>query len=305
MPITSACPHCGKRFRFPDDSKVGKKIRCRECEEPFVVEPLEGGSSKPSRKPKQAKSAGGLPPRTVGVKPKPKKKSRPKNGDDSPKKRKSPAKKKSSFTGSPAMIGGVCTVVLALLIGVPFLFSGDDAPMEPPASYTTFEHEVNNAFKCEYPTGWAVKSGGKAGSVVSARFESDGVLVRIRSSMGASAMGDIAGSLGGDILGGAGGVELDEDLAPIASVHQMMHDQYAEDYTDYQEQPPQTLETGFGDTRMSEFTASGSWGSTIRGVRASMLGRDLQWTVICDCPEKDWAVCKPIFERIVKSMSRG
>ena len=302
--VTSACPNCGKRFRFPDDSKVGKKIRCKECEEPFVVEPL-GEADKPTRKPKREKSAGGLPPRTVGVKPKPKKKSRPASDEASPKKRKSPPKKKQKLTSSPAFIGGICTLVLALLIGVPFLVSGDDKPMEPPASYTTFQHEVNNAFKCDLPAGWNVKAGGKAGSVISAVFEFEDVKVRIRSSMGASAIGDIAGSMGGDILGGAGGLELDEDLTPIANVHEMMHDQYAADYSDYKEQPPQKIETGFGDTRMSEFTASGSWGSTIRGVRASMLGRDLQWTVICDCPEKDWAVCQPIFERIVKSMSRG
>ncbi|WP_166831057.1 zinc ribbon domain-containing protein [Thalassoroseus pseudoceratinae] len=304
MSVTSACPTCGKRFRFPDDSKVGKKIRCRECEEPFVVEPL-GDSEKPTGKPKRAKTAGGLPPRTVGVKPKPKKKSRPKSEEESSKKRKSQKKKKSNFTGSPAFIGGISTLVLALLIGVPFLSSGDDKPMEPPASYTSFQHEINNAFKCEYPSNWKMESGGKSGSVVWARIEFEDVKIRIRSSMGASAIGDIASNMGGDILGGAGGVEFDESMAPIASVHEMMHDQYAQDYSGYQEQQPKKIETGFGDTRISEFTASGSWGSTVRGVRASMLGRDLQWTVICDCPEKDWAVCQPVFEHIVKSMSRG
>jgi predicted Zn finger-like uncharacterized protein len=36
MAMGASCPHCGARFTV-NDSVAGQKIRCRECEEPFVV----------------------------------------------------------------------------------------------------------------------------------------------------------------------------------------------------------------------------------------------------------------------------
>lgn len=244
-------------------------------------------------------ASGGLPPRVLGAKLKKKKKSKPPDEEAAKKPRK---KSKSKAGQSPAMIGGVCVLVLALLIGLPMLFSGDEGPMEPPESYSVFTHHVNSEFKCEYPAGWTVESGGTQGAPVWAKFTSGDVNIRVRSSMGASAIGDIAAN-----LGGMPGEELDEDLAPVAQVHnhEKMKEQFAQEYSEYQESPPEKIETGFGDTRVSEFTASGSWGSKQRGLRASMLGKNLQFTVICDCPEKDWDVCRAIFEKVIKSMSRG
>lgn len=294
--LVSVCPHCGEKYKFADDSKVGKKIRCRECEEPFAIKPAtQQTAKKPSKR-----SPGGLPPRTLPAKSKPKKKSKPAETDS-----KKPGKKSPSSAGrSPALIGGVSVLGLGLLIGVPLLMFSGEKPMEPPASYAAFQHDNKEAFKCEYPEGWSVESGGTGGSTPWAKFEQGDVKIRVRSSMGASAIGDISKNLGGNVLGDAGG-ELDEELAPVANVHNLMKDQFAQDYGEYQESGAETIKSGFGDTRVSEFTASGSWGGTIRGMRASMLGLNLQFTVICDCPEDDWEVCRPIFERVIKSMSRG
>lgn len=301
MSIVSTCPHCGTKHRLADDSKAGKKIRCKECEEPFTVKAEK--SAKGPAKPRGGAPAG-LPPRTGGVKTKTKKKKAKAAREDAEKK---PAQKRKPSTGkSPALIGGICVLGLGLLIGLPLLFPGDE-PIQAPESYSTFTHDVNSVFKIEYPEGWTVESGGTQGAPVWAKFRHPDhkVLIQVKSSMGASAIGDIAKNLPGGI-GGVGAEMEEEDLAPVASVHQLMKDQFAGEYgDDYQEQPPQKIETGFGDTRVSEFTASGSFGSKIRGMRASMLGLDLQFTVICDCPEDDWDVCKPIFERAIKSMSRG
>ena len=304
MPLLSTCPHCGAKHKFADDSKAGKKIRCRECEEPFTVK-AESAGKRPNKAGGKT-PAGGLPPRTAGLKTKSKKKAKSEESE------KKPARKRKSTAGkSPALIGGICVVVLGLLFGLPLLFPGDE-PMQAPESYAEFTHESNSVFKCEYPEGWEKESGGTSSATggVWAKFvhaDHDDVKIRVRSSIGASAVGDIAKNRGSSGLGGSGGAnaELEEELAPSAVVHEREKKKFAEDYSDYQEQAPQKIETGFGDTRVSEFTASGSFGSKIRGMRASMLGQNLQFTVICDCPEDDWDVCKPIFERVIKSMSRG
>ena len=301
--MLAVCPLCGEKYKLADESKVGKKTRCRECGEPFVIKPARSGTGKsPARSSAKAgggaRTPAGMPPRAVGLKSKSKSKKKPK---EAPAGKKKPRKKKSSAGKSPALVGGICVLVLALLVGVPMLFSGDE-PMQPPESYAKFTHQTNSEFKCEYPEGWTVDSGGASGKPVWAKFSTDEVNIRVRSSMGASAVGDIAGSLAGPPTGDE---ELDEALAPVAQVHELMKEQFAEEYSDYQENQPQKIETGFGDTRVSEFTASGSFGSKIRGMRASMLGMNLQFTVICDCPEEDWDVCKAIFDRVIKSMSRG
>ena len=55
MAISSACPHCGAKFELADDSKVGKKVRCPECQEPFVV---QAAPSKVPPAKQSAKTAG-------------------------------------------------------------------------------------------------------------------------------------------------------------------------------------------------------------------------------------------------------
>lgn len=38
MSITIQCPHCSKQLRLPNTDKVGKKVKCPKCSEPFKVE---------------------------------------------------------------------------------------------------------------------------------------------------------------------------------------------------------------------------------------------------------------------------
>ena len=38
MPIKVACPNCEAVLNLKDDSKVGKRVRCPKCSEPFVME---------------------------------------------------------------------------------------------------------------------------------------------------------------------------------------------------------------------------------------------------------------------------
>lgn len=87
------CPHCFKSYRGKP-AHAGRKIRCKECEEPFVVEPddedfddeFEEAAPAPRRKKSRTRSAQSGPPPRAGSKSKPKKKPRktrdPDLGDD-------------------------------------------------------------------------------------------------------------------------------------------------------------------------------------------------------------------------------
>ena len=37
MTVAIQCPHCGAKLRLKDDAALGKKIKCRKCEKPFVA----------------------------------------------------------------------------------------------------------------------------------------------------------------------------------------------------------------------------------------------------------------------------
>lgn len=39
--ISTRCPHCSKKFKLKNESAIGKKVPCPQCNEPFVVSPLE------------------------------------------------------------------------------------------------------------------------------------------------------------------------------------------------------------------------------------------------------------------------
>src|SRR5206468_2999301 len=40
MSIPTVCPHCGTSFVL-NDALLGKKVRCKSCQQPFVVEHTE------------------------------------------------------------------------------------------------------------------------------------------------------------------------------------------------------------------------------------------------------------------------
>jgi len=51
MPVQTRCPSCSTAFNVPE-SMVGKKVRCRDCKEPFEVVPdIEATSVEPEPEP--------------------------------------------------------------------------------------------------------------------------------------------------------------------------------------------------------------------------------------------------------------
>jgi len=55
----------------------------------------------------------------------------------------------------------------------------------------------------------------------------------------------------------------------------------------------------------AEFTASGSFGGTLKGYRATALSRDRRVRVMCKCSKDDWEKLKPAFDKVIESLGPG
>ena len=91
---------------------------------------------------------------------------------------------------------------------------------------------------------------------------------------------------------------------------QKLHDtdksQLADDLPGYGEGKATAFNSAVGDSRVSEWTADGQTsGSKLHGYRITMLDKDREITVICSSPERNWAVLKPAFQRMVASIKPG
>jgi hypothetical protein len=75
MPQSITCPHCGKGFTFAADLR-GKKVRCKACQETFVVkdaavdeldevdDPDEGANDRIQTSPRSSRKAKPVPLKT-------------------------------------------------------------------------------------------------------------------------------------------------------------------------------------------------------------------------------------------------
>lgn len=307
--LLTRCPHCGARFKLKDESAVGKKMKCRECETPFTVKPAKAAAAAPAKakpKPKDPDTNGDdefddfgadefgsgaapparLPPRR-STKKKPKRKaaaSAP--ADEVP----APRPKPPANIGKMVRLGGGSMLGLGVLAGMWFVFFKPSPPMQPPASYGTFTHP-KNAFSCEYPEGW--EQSVASGEISSARWEKGDAKIYFRIGRGGGALADIAG------IGSDPNEEEDETLTPEARLHEdpLFKNPAIEDYSDYEELSVATVQSGGRRVRLSEFKASGYHG--FRGT--TIMGRGAM-RIICHCRESDWQVCKPIFERVIRSL---
>ena len=305
-PLKIACPHCRTKYKL-NGTAAGKKMRCPRCEKAFAIpDPAAPAPrSAPVRRSAPAAPAADefdLGPEEETFKlparlPQKKKKKPAPSTENERRSRKSAESDEKRFNPViPLAIGGVIVLGVAGALLVPMLRSGKSG-IEPPESYATYADRIGDHFRLEYPEGWELESGGRGSSNPWARFTNGNAKIFVKTSTGASAIGDIMGA-------GRDQSDLPDDLKAVTEVHALMKDQFADDYSDYEEQPGSMVDTGMGEGRLTEFTASGGWGSKIKGIRVSCLGVNYQFTVMCDCPEADWTVCRPIFEHVAKSLTR-
>ena len=94
---------------------------------------------------------------------------------------------------------------------------------------------------------------------------------------------------------------------PRSSAHEFYKKTAAEDYGDFNESKPGVFSgSQMGEGRISVFTAAaeGLFGSKLRGYHVTLLTRDRRVTILCHCPEKEFAKLKPTFLAVCRSLSR-
>jgi hypothetical protein len=158
-------------------------------------------------------------------------------------------------------------------------------------------------FACVYPADWQSDGGGARG-LEWAKFTSGPAEVRLEAGVAGSLM---AGD--GPVQTGQFGLSPEEaspELEPIHGLHVMGKKSAEEKYSGYKEVGEvEVIEAPLGPARRSEFTASSTFGSGLRGYRATALGHNKAVYVYCVCPESDWKTLQPAFDKMLSSMRRG
>ncbi len=284
----TVCKGCGKKLRIPGGTPVPDKTTAAVA----AGDSFEFSTDLPDRS-----SAGAAPPPLVAVK----------------RKRRKPAAETSPDAGGPSrgkkilLIGGLALFGLLGIGGIGFVVvsSGDGggaSPAEPeaPQQYAAFA-SAEGHFKSEVPDGWETKQGGGTGGMPPwARFKDGTATISIKASQSGSAISDMAGA-----SQAPGGLEeMDDDLTPIARVHEFQKEIIKHSYSDYEEQPGKNIEIPWGEVRISEFTGGeGLLGSKVQGYRVTLTGVQWQFNIICSCPQRDWDHYQPIFEHVIHTVS--
>jgi hypothetical protein len=180
------------------------------------------------------------------------------------------------------------------------LIVGCSGSAKVPTTYSLYNSK-DGAFACEAPDGWEIKGGGgKSGSPTWARFQSGSATIEIKSS--------VVGSLLSDAQGGASAQgSLPPEFEPVHGYHIEVMEQAKEKYKEYTESTPDpaVIEVPLGPARISEFTAKSAFGTALHGCRGTVIGHDMGFIIYCDCPESEWQVLKPAFEKIFATMEVG
>lgn len=306
MPAALAvrCPECNKGLKLPA-AAAGKRVKCPGCGAGVKV-PGGGGSTPKTKAAKdggdggflaalpKAKSPTALPGRVGGGGPST---SEMPVFEDGPKRKQ---KEPTSPVVIAASLGGGLLVLLLAAGGLGYLLYASK-PIEPPAEMTDFEHPAPQAFSLTVPADWEAKSGGGSGGTPAfATFEGAGGSFDIRVSRRGSAMGDIAGAGGGDSY--VIGEEVPEEESAIFKQHAFTKDQTAADYQTYTETDGENFDPRHGEGRVSEFTATGTFGGTTRGLRATVRLGNETYNVVARTSKRDFPIMNGVFREMLESL---
>lgn len=323
---------CGRVIKTKDEN-AGKKARCPDCGEVVQIPvPRKAGSKSPAASSKgvaasAVKSTKKRPPsedeydgedeefdgeegeeeelprsrskRTAGKRPV-KGKAEAEEPVVSKKKKK---KKGEDADLNKNIIIGTCVVFgIAFLglvgYGISKLGSIAAAPaVEVPKDFVEVS-TPNGELRCQAPKGWPSKTGGGSGGVPPfLTFEQSGINIDFRSSPSGASI-QMMTQAGNQNEG-----ELPDELKPVSKVHEYQKEKIMQEDTSYQEKgAPEMIKGAQGEIRLSEFTAS-SFGRQVFGYRATMLGVNNQWNIICKCSASQWKDFQPVFRKIIESTS--
>jgi hypothetical protein len=179
-----------------------------------------------------------------------------------------------------------------------------------PTAYVTVQ-ATDQTYSVDQPVGWSNTSGSAEGVSSSSIFESGNAKIKVGSDLAGSLWGDIANAQSAqmqNMVSLAGVPQSSATTVPpaIEKVHMMGQQDVAKDYSNYSEQPMQTVESKLGEGRISEFTAQGgAFVGPMHGYRATFLSVDRRITVLTVCSERNWAILAPSFMHEIQSVNRG
>src|SRR5262245_60063685 len=162
-----------------------------------------------------------------------------------------------------AAAGGVVLVALVVVVWV-LLRPHFAAPKVTAPEQFTVYNSPEEDFHVSLPKGWKLEPSGRKGQY-RVTAEKGPAAIQVYESLTGSLLGDIAGA-------GQRDANVPDDLLPVSRVHEAKRQTIAEEYRDYREEPAVTVETQFGKSRRSAFTAKTGLGGKVRGYRATALG---------------------------------
>ena len=184
---------------------------------------------------------------------------------------------------------------VAIAVGACLLMCGCGG-VEVPKSFKEFNAK-DGTVKLKRPDGWEQKRG-TAKTFRSVAFSSGPAKIRV--------LADLTGSL---VAGPGASMETEEvpeELTAVAAVHEEFTlRQLSDELGELDVKSTDMLQTGFGNTRRSEFTYAGTLGGETRGYVVTALGHDKRVRVICTCPDKNWKELKSAFDEVIESMGPG
>lgn len=296
------CPDCGVIVQLPDAPRLRKPKPSDddEFEDLPVAEYSEDDDDLPSAR-RERKKVGSSATRGELDK-----------GGSSNKKKKG-AKPRPQSPNQMLIVGGIVggVVMLGIVVAVVMFITSpgrtsataaNEAPAAAPVlpeleNFSTAQGELT----CLAPKGWAVKSGGGTGGVPPfALFEKGDIKIQFRSSPSGTQIGTISQA------GAPDEEELPESMRPVSVVHEYQKEKFSLEVSGYQEkgEPKMFKLAGFGgEGRLSTFTATEGMIGQAYGYRATLLGTNNQWNVVCRCPAAKWKACQPLFMKVLESAS--
>lgn len=218
--------------------------------------------------------------------------------DDSPipVKKYEPPKREEVIQVIGAGVGTILIGCLLIVLAIMIKTGG----IKPPTEFEPFKND-DISFKCEVPKGWKVEARGGQGNVPpSVKIEKGPISITYRSSTSGAAIQDMAQAAANK----AG--QVTEDSKPVVRVHEFQADKFKQEIPNYTEiGKPERIDTGFGEGRISVYTAASGLAGKEIGYRATLLTTQYQWNVICKATsKKQFDQFKPVFERIIKSTGK-
>lgn len=159
---------------------------------------------------------------------------------------------------------------------IPPAYKGIKAADAGPVEYELYSSDEGASISFKYPKGWKLETGGGTGGAQGwARVSSGSTVVEFRTSTAGAAIG----GYGVNALP----PDASKELEPVHGVHKFFKEQIQAEDSSYEEQNPEFVMTGFGSSRLSQFTSGSPYFGMRYGYRLTALGTQHQWNAKASC----------------------